>query len=550
MAIIHPTGWRELRASGSAAREFETLAELERGLPDTYTVYHGVHWTRLHGGFSVYGEVDFMVVAPNARVLLIEQKSGFLEETEHGLQKNYRGEKKSVVHQIARSVEHLQARYGQGNGGARMNLDFMLYCPDYLVRNPHIAGLDPQLIVDARRREQLCAVIQSTLAPGPDLPELALRVHKFCRGILDLVPEIGAVSDEARALYSRISEGLATWGRRIDFAPFRLRVIGTAGSGKTQLALAALHDAAAAGRRALYVCFNRPLAEHLAQLVPAGTQAMTYHQLCDRVLRGFGHAPDFAAPDAFARLEAAFAECEPGRDWVFDELLVDEGQDFRQEWVGPLLRLLTGGGRAWWLEDPMQNLYGRAPVDLPGWTVLHADTNFRSPQDILRLLNRLIELDRPIDPGSPLDGSDVEILDYADSAGLIEQTRSAITRCIGLGFKRSMIAVLTYRGRESSLLAAYDAIGPHTFRRFTGQYDLFGSPVFTAGDITLETVFRFKGQSAPAVILTEIDFEQLDDNAIRRIFVGATRASLKLILVVSQRAARQFLGRLGALPES
>lgn len=545
MAIIHPTGWRELNPTGSAAREIETLAALERSLPDSFTVYHGVHWTRLHGGFSVYGEVDFIVVAPNARVLLIEQKSGFLDEGDAGLQKNYRGHKKSVVDQIARSVEHLQARYALGQGGQRMNLDFLLYCPDYVVRYPHIAGLDPALIVDFKRKDQLGAVIEATLAAGAANPELVARVHKFFEGVLDLVPEIGALSEEARALYTRISEGLATWGRRIEMLPHRLRVTGTAGSGKTQLALAALRDAAAAGRRALYVCFNRPLAEHLARVAPAGTAVLSYHQLCDRVLRDLGQTPDFTAPGVFTRIEHDFAACTPGANWLFDELLVDEGQDFEQAWVAPLWRLLKPDGRAWWLEDPMQNLYGRPVVALPGWTGLRADTNYRSPQDILRLLNRLVGLERSIVPGSPLDGSDCEIFNYADAAGMIEQTRGAITRCISLGFKRSMIAVLTYRGRDSSLLNNYDAIGPHTFRKFTGEYDLFGAPAWTGGEITLETVFRFKGQSAPAVILTEVDFETLDENAMRRIFVGATRATMKLILVVSQRAARTFLERLG-----
>ena len=42
-------------------------------------------------------------------------------------------------------------------------------------------------------------------------------------------------------------------------------------------------------------------------------------------------------------------------------------------------------------------------------------------------------------------------------------------------------------------------------------------------------MFRFKGQSSPAVVFTEIDFETLDENAMRRIFVGATRASLKAV---------------------
>jgi hypothetical protein len=45
-------------------------------------------------------------------------------------------------------------------------------------------------------------------------------------------------------------------------------------------------------------------------------------------------------------------------------------------------------------------------------------------------------------------------------------------------------------------------------------------------------VLRFKGRAAPCVILTEIDFDSLDDKAMRRLFVGATRATMKLTLVV------------------
>ena len=46
------------------------------------------------------------------------------------------------------------------------------------------------------------------------------------------------------------------------------------------------------------------------------------------------------------------------------------------------------------------------------------------------------------------------------------------------------------------------------------------------------------------MILTEIDFEKLDDKAIRRLFVGATRATMKLMLVVSEEAAGVLRERL------
>ncbi|EDT06578.1 conserved hypothetical protein [Paraburkholderia graminis C4D1M] len=55
MARIVPDDWKSLAATGAAARERETLALLEKALPENYTVYHGVHWTRLNQNFSVFG---------------------------------------------------------------------------------------------------------------------------------------------------------------------------------------------------------------------------------------------------------------------------------------------------------------------------------------------------------------------------------------------------------------------------------------------------------------------------------------------------------------
>ncbi|HWS13084.1 MAG TPA: ATP-binding domain-containing protein, partial [Rhodocyclaceae bacterium] len=59
------------------------------------------------------------------------------------------------------------------------------------------------------------------------------------------------------------------------------------------------------------------------------------------------------------------------------------------------------------------------------------------------------------------------------------------------------------------------------------------------------SVYRFKGQAAPCVILTEIDFEALDDLGRRKLFVGATRAGVRLTLVASERAAPFLVPLLG-----
>ena len=546
MANIIPDGWQALTASGSAQRELQTLHVLASGLPAGYTVLHGVHWTRVHEGHQVFGEVDFVVLGPSGRVLLIEQKSGFLAEGEHGLAKTYGDKTKSVPAQMARTASAIDGRLRQFCKGVKTPIETLLYCPDFTVKQPGNAGLDPARIVDAARRAHLCRSIQ-TILPA-DEPPFATRADclRFFAGMLDLVIDVNAVAGQAGVLYTRLSEGLATWARRIEVTPHRLRVTATAGSGKTQLALAVFRDALEAGRRPLYVCYNRPLADHIALLVPPGGEVATYHQLCDRISRARGQVTDFSQPGAFRALEEGFDAHLPDAPELFDELIVDEGQDFEARWVPNLLKLLRPPGRAWWLEDPMQNLYGRAPLDLPGWVGLRADVNYRSPRDILASINRLIPLARPIAAGSPLSGSEVEILTYADNADLLRQTTRAITNCIAAGFKRDMIAVVTYRGRDGSALTPFDRIGPYTLKAYSGQYDLLGNPLQGAGDIVIDSVHRFKGRSAPCVVFTEIDVapgtQALDEAACRRLFVGATRATMKLVLVLSERAARVLLG--------
>jgi len=102
---------------------------------------------------------------------------------------------------------------------------------------------------------------------------------------------------------------------------------------------------------------------------------------------------------------------------------------------------------------------------------------------------------------------------------------------------------VTFAGRERSTVLPFDTLGPHRLRSFTGRYDLFGAPQYCDGEILIETVYRFKGQAAPCIILTEVDFEQLDERVKKKLFVGMTRASMKLFIIISDRSARNLLGQ-------
>ncbi|MBN3757443.1 ATP-binding domain-containing protein [Paraburkholderia sp. Tr-20389] len=543
MARIFPTDWNDKLVNGAAKREIETLGTLHRGLPDTYAVYHGVHWTQLNKGFSIFGEADFVVVSPTGRVLVIEQKSGALEETPDGLVKLYAGKRKSVSSQIARTIGGMHKRFSGAFGAQNYKLEEMLYCPDYRVMNPSIAGVNPERIVDATRSDQLVQIVERILPADEPAQPCRARLHAFLADELSLMPDVRAMIGEVNRHVTRVSGGLATWVRSIEFEPFRLRVIGTAGSGKTQLAVRVLDDAVKAGQRALYLCFNRPLADHLRHIAPEGVTILTYHQLCQWAAARIGQVVDFADQHVFRTLEHALLDAQFDEAECFDTVIVDEGQDFHQTWVAPVERLLRENGRFWWLEDPMQNLYLRSSVELPGWVAVRAMANHRSPHDIVQFIDMLADAPMKVDAAGPFTRSDVRTMTYA-GGNAMQATREALDEAMAAGFLPSDIALLTFSGREKSLLARFDQLGSHTLRSFTGEYDERGAPRYRDGEIMMESVYRFKGQSAPCVILTEVDFEQFDDTVFRRLFVGATRATMKLIVVMSERAQTQLIERM------
>ena len=142
MAKVFPDGWRELTATGAAASELQTLAELAAGLDDGYTIYHGVHWTRVEQhNFAIFGEIDFAIVGPTGKLLLIEQKSGLLNETVDGLKKSYADKEKSVPIQMARNTDALHHKLRRYCKGEPTLVDSLLYCPHYTVKQPGSAGM-------------------------------------------------------------------------------------------------------------------------------------------------------------------------------------------------------------------------------------------------------------------------------------------------------------------------------------------------------------------------------------------------------------------------
>jgi superfamily I DNA and RNA helicase len=100
----------------------------------------------------------------------------------------------------------------------------------------------------------------------------------------------------------------------------------------------------------------------------------------------------------------------------------------------------------------------------------------------------------------------------------------------------SQVVLVTYRGLEKSKVMTLDYAGGKKIKRPVRDTD--GTWTLSDGDLRVETVNRFKGQSAPVVVFCEIDFDELSAVNARKLFVGMTRGQLKVELVLSDRAAQ------------
>ncbi len=541
MARIVPSDIARLELAGANRHEIETLRLLQARLPDSYTVFHGVHWTREWPSETVFGELDFVVVNRAGKALLIEQKDGTLEETADGLIAHYADRSKSVVDQVQRALDNVRDKFRRTQGGRAIDLDYLIYCPAHRLVGINAAALDPSRVVDATHRAQLPERIEACLGPGdPDREPSAETVRGFLRQTFELVPDIHAHVTGQEKAFTRLSGGLVRLLGGLEMDPLRLRIYGTAGSGKTQIARHFFDDALRRGRRPLLVCFNRALSERLKNGVQSGGLVATFNGLCARFLEGRGQRLDFDEMKRDLRFwekvsERVIAEAVPDH-WKFDTLIVDEGQDFEPVWADILGLFLREPHDVLWLEDPDQNLRDQRPVVLPGFVGYRARTNYRSPRSIARFILRTLPFE--FEAVNELPGLGVGVTQYDAPGDQPRLVAKIIGDLLGRGFSPGQIVVLTTLhvvtpGAPRSVLDGSARVGNYRLRRFTGEYDLLGNQLTTPGQITFDSVGRFKGQESPAVILVDVDPDPTEqERADRLLFAGMSRATVRLELVM------------------
>lgn len=501
-------------------------------------MFHSVHWTREYKGGAVFGEADFIVLDRAGEALVIEQKNGRLEESEAGLRKSYRnGGSSDPFAQVRRSLDNIKEKFSRTHGrDGRLVLDYLVYCPDHRVTSVNAVGVDASRFVDASTDRDLARKIRDVLPVGTDDPARRERVEKFFLDSFEVYPDVHAYRRASEECSTRLGDDFFRNLCNIGMTPLRLRVSGSPGCGKTVVARRFFERAVDRGRKPLLVCFNRDLKEKIGANVPPGGLVETWYGLLHKFLESKGRAPDFdrRRPDSrfWADVQDRVVAETVDDDWSFDTAIVDEGQDFEQEWVDVLELFMRDDADVLWLEARDQGIRRGAPVALDGFVTYDQRKNHRSPVTVARFMRKALPFE--FEPANDMPGLGVGVESYRDrddQARLVAKTVNALLK---RGFAPEDIVILSLRGVRNTGLAGRDRVGSHALRRVTGDYDRLGNQTVTDGRLRLDSVHRFKGQQAPAVVVIDVESGGRNPALVERLLYAAfSRATARLDVTVA-----------------
>ena len=353
------------------------------------------------------------------------------------------------------------------------------------------------------------------------------------------VRDLVAIADDRQALADRLTmeqANLLNVTRLLN----RVEIRGGAGSGKTVLAMRQAKDLASgrgggARQRVGVVCYSYGLAEYLRRELLVGSRGKrpafvgTFEDLGRSwgvPITGDRQDSRFWEMELPARMAEAALRLDDGAR--FDAIIIDEAQDFADDWWTPLLNSLrdeqVGGLYAY--SDENQRVFarfGRPPVAM---VPLVLDHNLRNTRQIGESFVPLAPTSMELRGG---DGPEVSFVPARVSEAL-EVADEQVEALLEEGWRPQDIALITMGARHPVQAERQQTMG------FAGYWDDFWSN----DDIFYGHVLGFKGMERRAVVLC-VNEDGTRDRGRERLYVGLSRATDRLV-VVGDLAAIERMG--------
>lgn len=521
-----------------------------RHLPSDYYVYHSLRWLS-DTPAGTQGEADVVVFHPEKGLLILEVKSGGIR-CEDGIwyQKNRATGKESDMPDPAAQAERNRFHL------SRKIEPFLPHGEDCLhghcVWFTSISRKDfrcppnfvPDIVLDKQDLQNPGAALDRVFAFWAEKKAYRHKHKLSTRGSqcvkvalapeVDAAPSLRATIDERDEQMVRLTRDQT---RVLDFLEEQsiAAICGGAGTGKTLVAWEKARRLALKGSRVLFLCYNSALKEYLR--VRNASPTLKVHSFHSLAAECVGEAKTFEA------LEDRFL------DWLtrgstalpYEHILIDEAQDFDNDWLAALRSCLSDDGIFYVFFDRFQ-LVNRD--EFPAWLAsipcrLVLDTNCRNTRQIARssraffpdLLRRTV---------NAIEGPSSQL-------HLVDQGEKSEDKLLAL--VSDLVKRQEFLPQEIAVLAfANSSLKPIAAKRKLGRLPIADS--ITEGAVTVTTIRRFKGLEAKVVILLDVSTDVLmGANGMREYYVGSSRAMQQLHLLFSTPSEEAVAALISSISE-
>lgn len=504
-------------------------AEAIETLSDDWTVIHSVAWQGRRRDREGDGEADFVLLNPAFGIVVLEAKGGDvnLEAGRWTTTDGFGNTNEIDPFEQATASKVALHKFLKARLGLSVPTCHAVVFP-FLRRLPQLGPAAPrEIVVTADDLRDFPATVQRIVGHWKVKAKLSVAdVRSIVALVAPTVSVKRSLSDhafEASAKLLKLTDDQIR-GFRGTRKFRRLLITGGPGTGKTILAVEKARQCAARGDRTILLCYNELLGSKLAREGAAGGfLGATFHSFCLSQARSAGLAVPTSPGPSFWSDEAPVLLLDAARALAttFDAILVDEGQDFPDEWLEVLDSLSAADdGFLYVFADVEQDLWGRLADRLADLPEMVLDTNCRNTFQIGTRVGNIVNR------GSSerlVAGPEPVWIDAMEPKRLVPQIVAQVAKLLDEGFDYDEIVVLV----EDPLLVRQlrqASVGASSFAAF-GEVG-----------VVVETIGRFKGLEAQCIVLClRAEAEAPDRSA----YVAFSRAKtvLKIIAPPARKRA-------------
>lgn len=532
MAIMHPASILE---SAHVYSEVKFYKELKKQLSDKYHVFYSVRWYTLKDGVREDSECDFLIFNPDYGFLCIEVKGGNAISVEDGEWRLYdstggRFLDKSPYYQAEQSMrffkkyfeEELEMQFAGVYGNA-------VAFPNYVIDSPLTMDSPLELTIDLNDMENLQKRIVEIFRyfrghrKGTTVflaPEMQKKFINLVNKRIALSISAGALIEDKNRELVEINNVQNTIIDLLSHYP-RAFIVGGAGTGKTWIGIKKIQRCLQCGLNPLYLCYNKALADTVRKMFDGKVDCFNFDALMFNILK----SKALEAPERNGNKEYSLL-LEKEELPKYDLVIVDEGQDFSEDWAYCVNLFAKDDGELYVLFDECQNIFQRDFADKfyienPPFVLRY---NIRNTANIYRYAKDKSNLGTDT-LTNQIEGVDPETRTFTRRAQLISYVDSIVNKLVNKeGVSKSKIVILSDRKKEKSVFKDVDFIGG------CRMDDIYNDNKET---IKYRTVQSFKGLEADVIIFINHTYrnEPLTDRKRALLYTALTRARFFLYCV-------------------